>query len=76
MWEGCAAKGQESAHILPQKEERRREESWVLGVGGHLYKYSKQHALFSNLFMCNKHVYNVVSSFGLMQRISHFDIVA
>lgn len=44
MWEGCALKGQESAHILPQKEERRTEESWVLGVGGQLYKYSKQHA--------------------------------
>lgn len=53
-------KGQESAHILPQKEERRTEESWVMGVGGQLYKLSKQHVLFSNLFMCHKHVYNVV----------------
>lgn len=43
MWEGCALKGQESAHILPQKEEKRTEESWVLGVGGQLYKDSKQH---------------------------------
>lgn len=42
MWEGCALKGQESAYILPQKEERRPEESWVLGVGGKLHKYSKQ----------------------------------
>lgn len=56
-------KGQESAHILSQKEERRTEESWVLGVGGQLYKYSKEHdsvpALFSNLFICNKHIYSV-----------------
>lgn len=58
MWEGCAGKGQESAHILPQKEERRTEESWVMGVGGQLYKHSEQHVLLSNLFMCNKHVYN------------------
>lgn len=55
MWEGCAGKGHESAHILPQKEERRWEESWVLGVGGQWYIYiykKRENALFSNLFMC------------------------
>lgn len=78
MWEECAVKGQESAHILPQKEERRREESWVLGVGGHLYKYSKQDALFSNLFMCTKHVYNIVCLHSFSQinaKNFTFDIV-
>jgi len=51
-------KGQESVHILPQKEERRTED-----VGGQVYKSSKQHdrepALLSNLFIRNKNVYNV-----------------
>lgn len=53
MWEGCTGKGQESAHILPQKEERRWEESRVLGVGGQCYKkkIKTENALFSNIFM-------------------------
>lgn len=44
--------GQKWAHILPQKEER-TEESWVLGVGGQLYKYCMLQSPLSNLFMCN-----------------------
>lgn len=51
MWEWCALKGQEAAHILPQKEERRTEESWVLAVGGQLYKYHKQYDSMPTLFL-------------------------
>lgn len=80
MWEGCAPKGQDSAHILPQKEERRTE-SWVLFVGVKRYKYSKQHdsmpALFSH-FSCKEHVYDVfischrLMSINLNSSSSHF----
>lgn len=49
---GAWTKGQKWAHILPQKEER-TEESWVLGVGGQLYKYCMLQSPLSNLFMCN-----------------------
>lgn len=71
-------KGQESAYILPQKEERRPEESWVLGVGGKLHKYSKQRdsvpALFSNLFICNTNVYNISVSSSDFHRLMEKEI--